>query len=115
MPSIANLTLDAGASFSSNVDVTLADNSPYDLTNYTVQANMSKGYARTQNRIPFNITTGNIEGIITISLTPEQTIELEEGRYVYDVQITNTISGEVTRVIEGIITVNPSVSAIYTS
>jgi hypothetical protein len=113
MTSIANLSLDAGASFSSDVDVKTEDGSPFDLTGYTIQANLSKGYSYTKNRIAFTSTHDDLNGIITISLTPEQTIQLEEGRYVYDVQVTNTGTGLVTRIIEGIITVNPSVSEVY--
>jgi hypothetical protein len=48
-------------------------------------------------------------GQITISLTDTQTAALEAGRYVYDLVITDS-SGNKTRVVEGIATVNPSVS-----
>jgi hypothetical protein len=48
-------------------------------------------------------------GQITISLTDTQTAALEDGRYVYDLVITDS-SGSKTRVVEGIATVNPSVS-----
>ena len=50
-------------------------------------------------------------GIITLSLTSAQTSALDApARYVYDVEVTNTTSGVVTRVIEGIITVRPNVT-----
>ena len=48
-------------------------------------------------------------GQITISLTDVQTAALEDGRYVYDLVITDS-SGIKTRVVEGIATVNSSVS-----
>ena len=48
-------------------------------------------------------------GQITISLTDVQTAALEDGRYVYDLVITDS-SGIKTRVVEGIATVSPSVS-----
>jgi hypothetical protein len=50
-------------------------------------------------------------GIVALSLTPAETAALDAPeRYVYDVEITQTSSGAVTRVIEGIITVRPNVT-----
>jgi hypothetical protein len=109
---IANLFLDIGVSFSADVDVTDNEENPLDLTDWTARANMSKGYSPTQARIPFNINQFNAEGIVTISLTPAQTALLEEGRYVYDVDIVNNVDGSIIRVVEGIITVSPTVSGI---
>ena len=49
-------------------------------------------------------------GVVTLSLTSTQTTSLDAERYVYDLEITQTSSGNVTRVIEGIITVRPQVT-----
>jgi len=106
---IANLFLDAGATFSSDVNVTDNEENPLDLTDWTAKANLSKSYSPTQPKIPFNIVKYNAEGIVAISLTPEQTILLEEGRYVYNLDIVNNIDNSVIRVLEGIITVTPAV------
>jgi len=112
MAATANLTIDQGATFSS--DITVKDNSGnlLDLTGYTAQAKMALGYASTRTRV--NMTTAfasdRTTGVLTISLTADQTNTLEApARYVYDVEIVASDS-TVTRVIEGIITVNPSVS-----
>ena len=68
MAAIANLKIDQGASFSSDVTVT------------------------------------------ELTLTDQQTVNLDApARYVYDVYITQTSTSTVTRVIEGVITVNPKV------
>ena len=48
-------------------------------------------------------------GQITLSLTDVQTGALNEGRYVYDLVITDA-GGEKTRVVEGIATIKPSVT-----
>ena len=45
-----------------------------------------------------------------MSLTADQTGALEEGRYVYDLEILQTSTSTITRVIEGIITVRPQVT-----
>ena len=106
---IANLFLDAGTSFSSDIDVTDNENNPLDLTEWTARGSLSKSYSPTQPRVPFTINEYNVDGIVTISLTPEQTALLEEGRYVYNVDIVNKIDGSIIRVVEGIITVTPAV------
>jgi len=110
MAAIANLRIDQGASFSSDVTVTGNDDSIFDLTGHTATAKLAKGYASTHTRTNFttSITAGT--GVVTISLNADQTNGLEEGRYVYDVEILNTSDSTVTRVIEGIITVFPSVT-----
>jgi len=55
------------------------------------------------------IATDRTTGILSISLTANQTAALDPERYVYDVEITSG-TGSVTRVLEGIITVRPEVS-----
>ena len=51
-----------------------------------------------------------ILNIVTLSLTADETSALDAERYVYDLEILQTSSSTVTRVIEGIITVRPSVT-----
>jgi hypothetical protein len=45
-----------------------------------------------------------------MQMNADQTSALEEGRYVYDLEILQTSSSTITRVIEGIINVRPQVS-----
>tara|TARA_B110000503_G_C7020956_1_gene359754 strand:- start:531 stop:872 length:342 start_codon:yes stop_codon:yes gene_type:complete len=111
MAVIANLLIDAGASFSSDVNVNNDDGTPFDLTGYTVRGKMSKGYSSTNTRVFFDITLYEADGTVAISLDPTATAQLEDGRWVYDVEITNPADSTVTRIVEGIITVFPSVSS----
>lgn len=113
MAYIANLYLDAGASFSSDVTVLNSDGTAFNLANHTAQGKMSKGYSNTYERVYFDITIYEADGIVTIQLNPATTALLEDGRWVYDVEITNTLTSTVTRVVEGIITVYPSVVSPY--
>ena len=113
MAYIANLYLDAGASFSSDVTVQNSDGTAFNLANHTAQGKMSKGYSNTYDRVYFDITVYESDGIVTISLDPATTAKLEDGRWVYDVEITNTLTSTVTRVVEGIVTVYPSVISPY--
>jgi hypothetical protein len=111
MARIENLSIDAGASFSSNVTVKNTDGTAFNLTGYTARGKMSKGYSNTHERVYFDITVYATDGIVTIALNPATTVQLEDGRWVYDVEITKTSDSTVTRIVEGIITVYPSVSS----
>ena len=113
MAARANLQIDKGATFSSDVTVTDTDGTAFDLTGYTAAAKMALGYASTRTRVTLTkqINSDPTTGTITISLTADQTKTLEApARYVYDVEITKTSDSTVTRVIEGIITVSPDVT-----
>ena len=113
MAAIANLIIDQGANFSSDITVKDANGNAFNLTGYTTEAKMAKGYASTRTRttITSTIATDAASGVIALTLTAAQTAALDAPeRYVYDVEITNTSTGAVTRVIEGIITTRPNVT-----
>ena len=112
MAAIANLTIDQGATFSSDVTVKDANGNAFDLTGYTASAKMAKGFqsTKTKTQITCTIQAPATNGLVTLSLTADQTTALDDGRYVYDLEILQTSSSTVTRVIEGIITVRPQVS-----
>ena len=73
---------------------------------------MAKGYASTRTRTNLTSVIGSdaTSGIVALSMTAAQTGALDAERYVYDVEITQTSTGTVTRVIEGLITVRPNVT-----
>jgi hypothetical protein len=113
MAARANLRIEQGATFSSDVTVKDTNGSAFDLTGYTAAAKMALGYASTRTRTTIStaIASDATTGVITISLTADQTSALDApARYVYDVEITKTSDSTVTRVIEGIITVSPNVT-----
>jgi hypothetical protein len=110
MAAIANLLVDQGASFSSTITVFNDDDSLFDTTGYTGASQIRKSYSSSSASATFTVgfATDRATGEITISLTPTQTAALEEGRYVYDVELTKTADSSVTRVIQGIVTVSPN-------
>ena len=113
MAATANLIVDQGATFNTDVTVKGNDGNAFDLTGYTASAKMAKGYASTRTRtiITTSINSDPTTGVIVLSLTADQTNNLDApARYVYDVEIVRTSDSTVTRVIEGIITTSPSVT-----
>ena len=112
MAAIANLSIDQGATFSSDVTIKDANNALFDLTGYTARAKMALGYASTRTRVTITATVNSdpTTGIVTLSLTDTQTADLEApARYVYDLEVVSS-GGSVTRVIEGIINIRPNVT-----
>ena len=113
MAAIANLIIDQGANFSSDITVKDANGNAFDLTGYTTEAKMAKGYASTRTRttITSAVASDATTGVVSLTLTAAQTAALDAPeRYVYDVEITQTSTGTVTRVIEGIISTRPNVT-----
>ena len=109
MAAIANLYVDQGATFSTSVLVKNDDGSAFDLTGYSVAAQIRKSYS-SSTAVDFTASVADpaTAGQINLSLTATQTGTLEEGRYVYDVEVTSGVT--VTRVIEGLVTISPQVT-----
>mgnify|MGYP001199339349 CR=1 FL=1 len=114
MATISNLTIDANADYSSTVTIssiaTDGTETPFDLTGYTVTASIRKTFAST-TATAFGITVDPdpTTGKVTIGLTDVQTGTLDRGRYVWDMVVTSA-GGLITRVVQGLATVNPSVT-----
>ena len=106
----ANLVIDQGSSFSATIDVTNADGTVFNLTGYTVAAQMRKNYTSSA-ATTFSSTHNGGGGAITLSLLPVNTASIEPGRYLYDVEVTSA-GGSVTRIVEGIVTVTPGMTRI---
>ena len=109
MASISNIFIDQGATFTTTVTVTDSSGSAVNLSGYSVAAQIRKTFL-SASATAFTASISNASsGEITISLTPTQTAALEAGRFVYDVVITAS-GGTKTRVVEGQVSVNPSVT-----
>ena len=111
MATISNLFIDQGTTFTTTISVADGNGTALDLTGYSGIAQLRKTYESITS-VPFNVTfeTPTTNGQVTISLTDAQTSALESGKYVYDVNLTLPGGVTKTRVVEGVATVNPSVS-----
>jgi len=112
MATIKNLVIDQGTTFSLSITVSDANGNEIDLTGYTLQAQLRKSYGATSYTAFTVVSATPASGELTISLTNTQTSALKAGRYVYDIEIVSPVvdGSEVTRVLEGIITVTPEVT-----
>ena len=110
MATISNLFIDQDADFSTTVTVNDSTGSALDLTGYTASAMIRKSYkSTTSTSFTVAFESPRTTGQVTLSLTDTQTGALSAGRYVYDLVII-TSGGDKTRVVEGIVTIKPSVS-----
>lgn len=102
-----NLLIDQGSTYSVNLEVKDANNELVNLTGYSGAGQIRKQYT-SNSATAFSISVYS-NGTVTASLTANQTSNLTSGRYVYDIELTNALS-EVTRIVEGIVTVTPQVT-----
>ena len=94
-----------------HVDQTIVtfDSAALNLTGYSTLAQLRKSYDSTTSTAFTSSLTSATDGIIALSLTAAQTAAITAGRYQWDLTITSG-SSTVTRVVEGIAIINPSVS-----
>lgn len=115
MPAFLELFLDQGTTFIR--DITLTDDyngANINLVNHTVTCNARKSYSAFSQSanadIVFNTQLLDPQnGLIRISQTAANTANYYPRRYFYDILVTDS-GGTKTRVLEGTLTVTPSVS-----
>ena len=106
---IYNFTLNQGATFTRQMTVK-ENNSPLNLTGHTAAMQLRSTYDSATVALSMTAAVINAtQGILSISATATATAALEEGIYVYDLEIT-TSAGVVTRLLQGQVTVSPEVT-----
>ena len=105
----SNLSVDQGSTFGAEIDVTDSNGDPLDLAGYTVAGQLRKTYTSTTSTAFTSSVFSASGGIVKISLNATTTNALKAGRYVYDVELTDSTSIK-SRILEGIVTVTPEVT-----
>jgi len=108
---VNNLVINSGSDFSQSFTLEGSDNnSPFNLTNYEVNAQMRK-WSGSSTAIDFSTSVEfpSTSGKILISLSSANTVNIKPGRYVYDVMIADPY-GIKNRVIEGMVLVREGVT-----
>lgn len=110
MAAVHNLYIDQGSDFNAQITIYDDNNVPWDLNGYTGSSKIRKSYYSSSS-IDFTVSFAPIRttGTVILDLSSSVTSTLEHGRYLYDIVITNP-AGKKTRVIEGIVTINPGVT-----
>lgn len=115
MAQYEEITIDQGADASIELHLVETDGTVKNLTNHTITAKLKKNYSSDSSDTTSFVTTVNdaLNGKAIISLSNTQTDALKAGRYVYDVELSFIDSSGDTiieRILEGKITVTPSVT-----
>ena len=107
---VNNLVINSGSDFTQSFTLEGTNNSPLNLTEYEVDAQMRK-WSGSSSAINFStsIIAPSTSGKISIGLTSGQTVDLKSGRYVYDILIIDP-DGIKNRVIEGMALVREGVT-----
>ncbi len=108
MATKSNLVIDQGSTFSAELNLTDENGDPLVLDGYTANSQIRKWYTSSTVAATFATSINVASAVITLGLTANQTSNLVAGRYVYDVELND--GSEVSRIVEGIVTVTPQVT-----
>ena len=107
---VQNLTINAGETFSRDLDILSADGTGgVDLTGYTANSHIRKHTDSGLSAVMAVGITSAADGKLSLSLTDSQTAGLAPGRHVYDVLLTKP-SGSKMIAVEGTALVRPGIS-----
>jgi hypothetical protein len=107
MATKVNLVVDQGSTFQTSITFNDETGNTINFSAFTGLAQMRKHFT-SSNSTSFSVSlTSN--GVITLGLNADQTGNLVPGRYVYDLEVTDT-ANNVSRLIEGVVTVTPNVT-----
>lgn len=111
MTAYVELYIDQGTTF--NTLISLSDditNSSLNIAGYTFVSQIRRSYYSANITANIVCAIANVNaGEITLSMDAGTTANIKAGRYVFDIKSTDA-ANTVTRVLEGIITVVPSVT-----
>lgn len=111
MAAYVELYMDQGATFNNVINLTDdVTNATVNISGYTVRSQMRRSYysANASAELVCTITDAS-NGAITMSLAAANTSNIKAGRYLFDLETTDT-SGIKARILEGIITVTPEIT-----
>jgi hypothetical protein len=109
-----NRALEQGATFIRSFVYQDANGDAIDLSDYTARMQVRVDYTSDQKIIELTtqnagITLGGVDGTILLQLSATDTAGLPSGNYVYDLEV-ESLSGIVTRLIEGRFDITPEVT-----
>ena len=111
MSGYVELYIDQGSNFRNVINITDdLTNTPINVYGYSAQSQLRRSYYSANISANLTCTFSNTaNGELTLTMSAANTANIRAGRYVFDVKLTDT-SNVISRILEGIITVNPSVT-----
>ena len=110
MSAKANLLIEQGTDFTTSLTVNDSAGSAVNLIAYTGARQIRKHYSsNTATTIAVSFASDRSTGVLTLTVGRSLTGSMSYGRYVYDVELTNS-SNTRSRLVECIVTVTPEVT-----
>lgn len=103
-----HFSIDQGTTVLQTFVVNTYTNSISSLVGYTGESQLRKHYS-SSNSVEFTVSVNSAANTVSLSLTANASSNIAAGRYLYDIELTSN-TGVVTRLVEGIVTVNPEVT-----
>jgi hypothetical protein len=107
VPSV-NIVIERGTDYQEVFTVNNPDGSPLDLTGHSGVSKIKK-HPESITSTSFNVGIVSAAGQVIVSLANTITSNLNPGRYYYDVIVISSV-GKKTKVVDGMVIVNPTES-----
>ena len=112
MAMTAYLDIDQGSDFTATIDLENDDGTPMDITGMQIYSQFRKSY-NSSTAYSFVCQIENaLQGKFSLKLSGVVSSTIKPGRYLYDVEMINTLSNSKSRVVEGILSINPEITKI---
>ncbi len=109
MANTVNLNVDQGTSWSYSFQAQWPNGYSFNTASYSISAKFRKDYSDTSST---TITSQGTNSNVTLSLTPNNTILLNPGKYVYDVMAVSSTNA-VVKLLKGELFINPSATLVW--
>jgi hypothetical protein len=104
-----NLYIEQGTTFNTSIALDDVYGNSYNLQNFSVSSQIRKSYYSSSVTASFTTSINPTAGAISLTLNAPTTANISPGRYVYDTILIDS-NNNVTRILEGIVEVSPSVT-----
>ena len=104
-----NMPIDQGADYTTTFNITDDNGVAVDMSTYSGNGMIRKSYS-SSNSFALGVTANNANGLVVVTLSANTSAAMSAGRYVYDIKVTDSVSNIVSRIAEGIVTINPQVT-----
>ena len=104
-----NIVIEQGVDYEKSFPITETDGSISDLNGKTATAAIKK-HPGSDTSVSFTTGISTVTGIVTVSMASSVTDTLDEGRYLYDIILTDDGTGKKEKPVTGMVIVNPSIT-----
>jgi hypothetical protein len=113
LASTVNLYIDQGSDYHIELIIQNDDGSTIDLTGFTIHSQFRKSFRSSlYYEFDCSIVGPSVLGEITLALPGSVSTDIPPGRYLYDVEIVDSLNNIQVRVIEGLVILTPEITRV---